>query len=50
MTVLGHPKRLMEEVIMGRTFGRTALVLAPDQKRTLEELTASRTAPTREVE
>ena len=37
-------------VIMGRTSGRAALVLASDQKRTLEELAASRTAPAREVE
>lgn len=35
---------------MGRTSGRAALVLAPDQKRTLVELAASRTAPAREVE
>lgn len=35
---------------MARRSGRAALVLAPDQKRTLEELAASRTAPTREVE
>jgi transposase len=38
------------EVIMARKSGRAALVLAPDQKRTLEELGASRTAPAREVE
>jgi transposase len=38
------------EVTMARTSGRAALVLAPEQKRTLEELAASRTAPVREVE
>jgi transposase len=38
------------EVVMARTSGRAALVLAPDQKRALEELGASRTAPAREVE
>jgi transposase len=38
------------EVIMARKSGRAALVLAPDQKRALQELAASRTAPTREVE
>ena len=35
---------------MARKSGRAALVLAPEQKRTLEELAASRTAPAREVE
>lgn len=35
---------------MARTSGRAALVLTPEQKRTLEELAASRTAPAREVE
>ncbi len=35
---------------MARKSGRAALTLAPDQRRTLEELAASRTAPAREVE
>ncbi len=35
---------------MARKSGRAALTLAPDQRKTLEELAASRTAPTREVE
>jgi transposase len=35
---------------MARKSGRAALALAPDQRRTLEELSASRTAPAREVE
>jgi len=38
------------EVLVARKSGRAALVLAPEQKRTLEELAASRTAPAREVE
>jgi transposase len=38
------------EVIMARMSGRAALKLAPDQRRTLDELAASRTAPAREVE
>ena len=35
---------------MARKSGRAALTLAPEQRKTLEELAASRTAPTREVE
>jgi len=35
---------------MARTSGRATLVLAPEQKRTLENLAASRTAPARETE
>ena len=35
---------------MARTSARAALVLTPAQKTTLQELAASRTAPTREVE
>ena len=35
---------------MARKSGRAALMLAPDQRRMLEELGASRTAPAREVE
>jgi len=35
---------------MARKSGRAALTLAPDQRKTLEELAASRTAPAREVE
>jgi transposase len=38
------------EVAMARTSGRAALVLAPEQRATLEELSASRTAAAREVE
>lgn len=35
---------------MARKSGRAALALAPDQRRELEQLSASRTAPAREVE
>lgn len=35
---------------MARKSGRAALTLAPEQRKTLEDLAASRTAPTREVE
>ena len=35
---------------MARKSGRAALTLAPEQRKTLEELAASRTAPAREVE
>ena len=35
---------------MARKSGRAALTLAPEQKKTLEALAASRTAPAREVE
>jgi len=35
---------------MARKSGRAALTLAPEQRKTLEELAGSRTAPTREVE
>ena len=35
---------------MARKSGRAALLLAPDQSKTLKELAASRTAPAREVE
>jgi transposase len=35
---------------MARKSGRAALTLAPQQRKTLEELAASRTAPAREVE
>ena len=35
---------------MARKSGRAALTLAPGQRKTLEELAGSRTAPTREVE
>jgi len=38
------------EVGMARKSGRAALTLAPEQRKTLEELAASRTAPAREVE
>jgi transposase len=38
------------EVAMARTSGRAALVLTPEQRATLEELAASRTAAAREVE
>jgi transposase len=38
------------EVGMARRSGRAALTLAPEQRKTLEELAGSRTAPTREVE
>jgi transposase len=38
------------EVGMARKSGRAALTLAPQQRKTLEELAASRTAPAREVE
>ena len=38
------------EVTMARKSGRAALALAAEQRRTLEELAASRTAPVREVE
>jgi transposase len=38
------------EVVMARTSGRAALVLTPEQRTTLEELAASRTAAAREVE
>jgi transposase len=38
------------EAVMARTSGRAALVLTPEQRSTLEELAASRTAATREVE
>jgi len=35
---------------MARKSGRAGLTLAPDQKKTLEDLAASRTTPAREVE
>jgi len=38
------------EVGMARKSGRAALTLAPEQRKTLEGLAGSRTAPTREVE
>jgi transposase len=38
------------EVGMARRSGRAALTLAPEQRKTLEELAASTTAPAREVE
>jgi transposase len=38
------------EVGMARKSGRATLTLAPEQRKTLEELAGSRTAPTREVE
>jgi len=44
-----HSQRLME-VPMARKSGRAPLVLAPEQRRTLEDRAASRTAPVREVE
>ena len=42
--------QLLKEAIMARTSNRAALVLTPEQKVTLKELAASRTAPAREVE
>jgi transposase len=42
--------QLLMEVGMARKSGRAALTLAPEQKKTLEDLAASRTAPAREVE
>jgi len=38
------------EVGMARKSGRAALTLTPEQRKTLEELAAARTAPAREVE
>jgi transposase len=38
------------EIGMARRFGRADLTLAPEQRKMLEELAASRTAPAREVE
>jgi len=46
---LVHSQLLME-VAMARKSRRAELVLVPDQRRMLEELAASRTAPAREVE
>ena len=42
--------QLLKEAIMARTTKRAALLLTPEQKVTLKELAASRTAPAREVE
>ena len=42
--------QLLKEAIMARTSKRAALLLTPEQKVTLKELAASRTAPAREVE
>ena len=42
--------QLLKAVIMARKSKRAALVLTPEQRATLKELAASRSAPTREVE
>ena len=42
--------QLLKEAIMARTSKRAALLLTPEQKVTLKEWAASRTAPAREVE
>ena len=44
------PLQLLKAVIMARKSKRAALVLTPQQRSTLKELAASRSAPTREVE
>lgn len=44
------PLRLLKAVIMARKSKRAALVLTPEQRATLKELAASRSASTREVE
>ncbi len=45
-----RPLQLLKAVIMARKSKRAALVLTPQQRATLKELAASRSAPTREVE
>jgi transposase len=42
--------KLLVEAIMARTSKRAALVLTPEQRVSLKQLSASRTAPAREVE
>ena len=42
--------RLMKAVVMARKSERSALVLTQEQRATLQELSASRVASTREVE
>jgi transposase len=44
------PLQLLKAVIMARKSKRAALVLTPEQRATLKELAASRSASTREVE
>jgi transposase len=44
------PLQLLKAVIMARKSKRAALVLTPEQRATLKELAASRSAATREVE
>lgn len=44
------PLQLLKAVIMARRSKRAALVLTPEQRATLKELAASRSAATREVE
>jgi transposase len=44
------PLQLLQAVIMARKSKRAALVLTPEQRAKLKELSASRTAPAREVE
>ncbi len=44
------PLQLLKAVIMARTSKRAALVLTAQQRATLKEMSASRTAPAREVE
>jgi hypothetical protein len=44
------PLQLMEVVVMARKSERPLLVLTQEQRTTLQELSASRVAPTREVE
>ena len=44
------PLQLLKAVIMARKSKRAALVLTPEQRTTLKELAASRSAATREVE
>ena len=44
------PLQLLKAVIMARKSKRAALVLTPEQRTTLKELAASRSASTREVE
>ena len=45
-----RPLQLLKAVIMARKSTRAALVLSPQQRATLKELAASRSAPRREVE
>jgi hypothetical protein len=44
------PLQLLKAVTMARKSKRAALVLSAEQRAALKDLSASRTAPTREVE